>query len=430
MSPAFVLLLCLFIDLVGFGIILPILPFIVQSFGGGEMTGGLLFGIYAAMAALFGPLWGRLSDRIGRKRALMLTLFGAGVSYVLLGLAHSMVMVFVARGISGAMAGNVGVAMAAMADLSSNEGRTRAMGLIGVSFGLGFAAGPGLAAALASFSQTNALALSAFAAAILSFTACLLAFLRLPKHLRRPDTNTDTETGTATTPEAQQSAAPHSDEQIIRSKRFLAFLDSPRKTLLLMQFVVSSSAQSMVFSMTGFWANDVWNWNERQVGFLIMAVGLVIAALQAFVVSPLADRLGEVRTYLVALCCSIIGCLMVLLMPTILPVVLLAFPLMMGGMTLSFPVLNSLVSQRNEAHVQGAALGLANGFSAIGRVIGPTLGGGVMAAFGPRAPFMATMTFAFMGVVWALFEIRNGPKPRSGRRLAAPTLRQAKWRGL
>ncbi|GEQ97251.1 hypothetical protein JCM17844_08880 [Iodidimonas gelatinilytica] len=69
MSPAFVLLLCLFIDLVGFGIILPILPFIVQSFGGGEMTGGLLFGIYAAMAALFGPLWGRLSDRIGRKRA-------------------------------------------------------------------------------------------------------------------------------------------------------------------------------------------------------------------------------------------------------------------------------------------------------------------------------------------------------------------------
>ncbi|GEQ97250.1 hypothetical protein JCM17844_08870 [Iodidimonas gelatinilytica] len=360
----------------------------------------------------------------------MLTLFGAGVSYVLLGLAHSMVMVFVARGISGAMAGNVGVAMAAMADLSSNEGRTRAMGLIGVSFGLGFAAGPGLAAALASFSQTNALALSAFAAAILSFTACLLAFLRLPKHLRRPDTNTDTETGTATTPEAQQSAAPHSDEQIIRSKRFLAFLDSPRKTLLLMQFVVSSSAQSMVFSMTGFWANDVWNWNERQVGFLIMAVGLVIAALQAFVVSPLADRLGEVRTYLVALCCSIIGCLMVLLMPTILPVVLLAFPLMMGGMTLSFPVLNSLVSQRNEAHVQGAALGLANGFSAIGRVIGPTLGGGLMAAFGPRAPFMATMTFAFMGVVWALFEIRNGPKPRSGRRLAAPTLRQAKWRGL
>ncbi len=400
MSPAFVLLLCLFIDLVGFGIILPILPFIVQSFGGGEMTGGLLFGIYAGMAALSGPLWGRLSDRIGRKRALMMTLVGAGISYVVLGLAHSLLMVFIARALSGAMAGNVGVVMAAMADLTPNEGRTKAMSMIGVSFGLGFAAGPGLAALVASFAGADALALSAFAAAALSFTASILALTRLPSDSARHES-------------AHADSFRQDDEQRIRSRRFLDFLRGPEKGLLMLQFVIASAAQSMIFAMSGFWANAVWGWNERQVGFLMMSVGLVVAFLQAFVVARLADRYGEIRTYMIALSASIAGCIMVLTLPQHLIAVLIAFPLMMGGLTLYFPVLNSLVSQRNAAHVQGAALGLANGFSAIGRVIGPTLGGGLMMLYGPKAPFFAAMGFTSLGVLWAIREIRRVPRAPS-----------------
>lgn len=395
MSPATVLLLALFIDIVGFGIVVPILPFIVQSMGGGEFEGGLLFAVYAVMAAIFGPLWGRLSDRIGRKRTLMLTLFGAAVSYVALGLASSLATVFAARALSGAMAGNVGVAVAAMADLSSTEQRTRALGLIGVSFGLGFAVGPGLAAALSTLAGAQALSLAGFAAAGLSALAFLFTWVRLPE--------------TRPAPPPGDGAAP------IPSLR--SFLDRPDRIALVLQFAIAAGVQTMVFSMLGFWTEAVRGWSEREVGLLMVGVGLLIATLQGLVVGPLAARFGEVRTYAGALGCGLAGCLVIVAWPESRLTVLFAFPLMMGGMTLTFPVLNSLVSRRHAASVQGTALGLANGFASLGRVAGPTLGGLVMARYGPGAPFMAATLVLLPGLLWAAIEVR---KARPGRRESTP----------
>lgn len=401
MNPIAVLLLCLFIDLVGFGIILPILPFIVQSFGGGELMGGLLFASYSLTAAFAGPLWGRLSDRIGRKRALMLTLAGASLSYVALGLAHTVLMIFLARAFSGAMAGNVGVVMAAMADLTSERQRTRAMGLIGVSFGLGFATGPGIAAVMATFAGADALAFSAYAAALLSLSAFILAAMTLP-----PMTAPLPQTGGA----LAASAIPG----------FRSFVDSPQKAGLMLQFVLYATIQSMVFAMSGFWASDIWGWNERQVGFLMTGVGVVVAALQGFVVAPLAERIGEIRTYLIALLSSISGSLLLVFLGSHLFATLLAFPLMMGGMTLAYPVLNSIVSRRHQSHVQGAALGLANGFSSTGRVVGPMLGGWLMVGMGSSSPFIASLALAMLGVLWVAGEIRAGRGRISYRSPAPP----------
>lgn len=395
MSPIAVLLLCLFIDLVGFGIILPILPFIVQSLGGGEMMGGLLFATYSFAAAFAGPLWGRLSDRIGRRPALMLTLGGAALSYVALGLAHSILMIFLARAMSGAMAGNVGIVMAAMADLTESRERTRAMGLIGMSFGLGFATGPGIAAIMASFAGVHALAFSAFAAAALSLSALLLAALSLPD-IRPQDEDDGTD-------DAADAGTPS----------FLSFIDSPRKLGLMLQFVLYATIQSMVFAMSGFWAAHVWQWGEREVGFLMAGVGLLIASLQGFLVAPLAERFGETRTYLIALVASLSGSLLLIVAGArSVLVMFLAFPLMMGGMTLAYPVLNSLLSRRHRARVQGAALGLANGFSASGRVAGPLLGGWLMTSKGPSAPFYASLALAILGLFWVLGELRAGRPSR------------------
>lgn len=394
MSPTAVLLLCLFIDLVGFGIVVPILPFIVQAYGGGELAGGLLFAVYSGMAALCGPFWGRLSDRIGRRKALVATLLGASVCYVLLGLADSLALVFVARALSGAMAGNVGVVMAAMADLTSVERRTRAMSFIGVSFGLGFAAGPGLAAFLSGLSGANALSLAAFAAAGLSLTAAALAWKRLP--------------AMAAPKAAPKAAGAEAAGEPGATAALRLFMDSPEKLTLLLQFVISAGTQSLVFSMAGFWANQVLGWGEREVGLLMMGVGLVVAVMQGVFVARLADRFGEVGTYLVGLAINIAGAVLILAFPTFLPAILLAFPLMLGGMTLAFPVLNSLMSQRNPAHLQGSALGLANGFSAGGRVIGPTMGGAFMAAYGPGTPFVIVVLASAAGLFWVLSEFRGG----------------------
>lgn len=388
MSPATILLLALFIDIVGFGIVVPILPFLVESMGGGAFEGGLLFAVYALMAAIFGPLWGRLSDRIGRKRTLMLTLFGAVVSYIALGLADSLATVFAARALSGMMAGNVGVAVAAMADLSSTEQRTRALGLIGVSFGLGFAVGPGLAAALSAFAGARALSLAGFAAAGLSGLAFLFTWARLPE--TRPAAASD---GGAPAPSLR------------------SFLDRPDRIALVLQFSIAAGVQTMVFSMLGFWTEAVRGWSEREVGLLMIGVGLLIAALQGLVVGPLAARFGEVRTYAGALGCGLAGCLVIVAWPESRLTVLLAFPLTMGGMTLTFPVLNSLVSRRHSASVQGTALGLANGFASLGRIAGPTLAGLAMARHGPGAPFIAAIFVLLPGLLWAAFEIRKS-RPR------------------
>lgn len=396
MSPAFVLLLALFIDIVGFGIVVPILPFLVESMGGGAFEGGLLFAVYAVMAAIFGPLWGRLSDRIGRKRTLMLTLLGAAVSYVALGLADSLAMVFAARALSGMMAGNVGVAVAAMADLSSAAQRTRALGLIGVSFGLGFAVGPGLAAVLSALVGAQALSLAGFAAAGLSGLAFLFTWARLPETRPTPPAGAGT--------------------PMVATPSIRSFLDRPDKVGLVLQFAIASGVQTMVFSMLGFWTEAVRGWSEREVGLLMVGIGLLIATLQGLVVGPLAARIGEVRTYAGAIGCGLAGCLAIIAWPESRLTVLLAFPVMMGGMTLTFPVLNSLVSRRHAASVQGTALGLANGFASLGRVAGPTLGGLLMAHFGAGTPFLAAIFVLVPGLLWAAIEVRSGRERPLSRR--------------
>ncbi len=138
------LLFTVFIDLVGFGMIFPILPFLAQGFGAGAVEITLLISIHSALQIVSAPLWGRFSDRFGRKRVLLVTLAGGGLGYLWFGLAGSLTGLFLARGFSGAMAGNIAVAQAYLADLTRPEERTAAMSKIGVPFGLAFAVGPGL----------------------------------------------------------------------------------------------------------------------------------------------------------------------------------------------------------------------------------------------------------------------------------------------
>lgn len=146
-----VIIFAVFIDLLGFGIIIPILPFLTLKYGGDAFIGAALMSIYSLATFAAGPIWGRLSDRIGRRPALAATFFGSTIAYIMLAMSDSLVMLFVARAMSGMMAGNVGIAMAAMADLTDEKNRGRAMGLIGASFGLGFAFGPSLVACWAAW---------------------------------------------------------------------------------------------------------------------------------------------------------------------------------------------------------------------------------------------------------------------------------------
>ena len=180
----FILFLIVFIDLLGFGIIIPLLPFFGEHFNASPAMIGFLMASYSLTQFIAAPFWGRASDRIGRRPILLITLTGAAASYVLLGFSSSLLMLFVARGLGGFMAGNISTAFAYVADITTPENRTKGMGVIGAAFGLGFIAGPAIGGILAGPDPLNAyFRTPALAAAALSCVALTMAFFLLKESL-------------------------------------------------------------------------------------------------------------------------------------------------------------------------------------------------------------------------------------------------------
>ena len=179
-----ILFLIVFIDLVGFGIIIPLLPFFAEHYAASPAMVGFLLASYSLTQFIAAPFWGRISDRFGRRPVLLITLFGAAVSYVLLGVSNSLFMLFIARGLGGFMAGNISAAFAYVADVTTPENRSRGMGAIGAAFGSGFIAGPAIGGILAGPDPINAdFRTPALAAAGLSAIALVMAFFILKESL-------------------------------------------------------------------------------------------------------------------------------------------------------------------------------------------------------------------------------------------------------
>src|SRR5580700_89560 len=176
-----ILFLIVFVDLVGFGLIIPLLPFYAERFGASPQQVTILMAVYSLMAMLAAPVWGRLSDRIGRRPVLMASMLAAALAYLWLGLASALWMLFAARAFAGACAGNIAAAQAYIADVTPPERRARGMGMIGAAFGLGFIIGPALGGALAGNDLATAdLRTPGLIAAALSAIACLGVIVLLP----------------------------------------------------------------------------------------------------------------------------------------------------------------------------------------------------------------------------------------------------------
>jgi DHA1 family tetracycline resistance protein-like MFS transporter len=372
-----VVFVTVFLDLVGFGIVIPLLPLYAQRFGAGPVAAAWLLSIYSLMQFLFAPWWGRLSDRVGRRPVLLVGIAGAALSYLAFGLAGSLAWLFVARAINGLMGANIGVAQAYIADVTPPEERARGMGMIGAAFGLGFIFGPAIGGFLSRWG-THAPFLGAAALAAANFA---LAWYRLPESLA---------------PEVRGAASARNAG--LRA-RLATVLDAPPRLrgLYATVFTVTTGIAGME-AMLALWAGRRWGLGFEQVGYGFAIVGVAVALAQGLMVGPLVKRIGERRAGMLGLALIAVGMAAVPLAPSI-PLVALAGIVFAIGQAASTPAVMAMISHQGGASEQGRILAASQSLSALARVLGPWMAGVAFAHIGLSAPYAAGAALACVALV-------------------------------
>jgi DHA1 family tetracycline resistance protein-like MFS transporter len=362
-SILFVVFLTVFIDLLGFGIVIPLLPLYAERYRPTPLQFGLLMCSYSAMQFLFAPVLGRLSDRFGRRPVLLVSLAGTVAGYLLFAFARSLSVLFASRLLDGMTGGNVGTAQAVIADSTGPEERAKGMGLVGMAFGLGFIFGP----AIAGFAVKAGESVPGLVAAGLSFVAFLWALLALPE--TRPE-------GAALRP--------------LRLLSFVALQRAFRRAdigaLLVLSFVTTTAFASFESTFAQFLSGS-FSATPSTVAWFFVFVGVCIALVQGLLVRRLAPLLGEARLIVIGALCLVAG-FFALLLVTSVPGVLFAIVLMAVGTGLLTPSMASLVSRRTPAEEQGETLGAFQSMASLGRVAGPFWGENVYLRFGARGPHL------------------------------------------
>lgn len=374
------------IDLIGFGIVIPILPFLSPTLGADKMDIAYIVAVYAVCAGLSGPFWGRLSDRIGRKPVIIICLAGGALSYVMLGLASSLWMIYLARAFAGIMAGNLGVASAMMADITSPEQRARGMGLIGAAFGLGIVLGPVLGGILSG--EDGGYTLPCIVAGLMSVLAIFAALIFLPESLNR------------------DRRAANRREQLSDSRLNLyQLLRQTRSRLITLQFVFHSLAVSSITYLFPLWAGDTLGWSAREVGIMFGIQGAIMVLFQGGLIGPLTRLIGEWRLLCICIMAFLVGLVSAAYAQTMVAMVGSMYVAMTGA-TMCMPLLNTIVSHRTPAGYRGRLLGTTSAASSWGRVAGPLIAGVNLGVFGYGGAYLGSAVVVLLYLAWALREYR------------------------
>ena len=348
----FILLFVLFVVMLGYGMITPLLPFYIKNMGAGGMEIGLLVASYSVMRMVCGPVWGGLSDRIGRKPVLLIGILGYAITMLWFGLATRLWMLFAARILAGILSSATApTTMAFVSDSTPEEERGGGMGMLGAASGVGGILGPVLGGLLGG----EAIAVPFFIAAGLSLLSLLLAWGFLPESL--PE-------------KARQPAKPGTAFLALRG--WLEAIRSPVGPLFNLTFI-STSGLMIFASVFGLYALERFNYGPQEVGVMMMVLGLVSALAQGVLAGPLTRRWGDAAVLKASLLASVAGFGLLLLADSYLTVLLTTAFLGLAS-ALQIPSLMSLTSKHADIP-PGIAMGLSNAFISLGRIVGPLLGG-------------------------------------------------------
>ena len=363
------------LDLIGFGIVFPILPIYAHRFGADAVSATGMVAAFSAAQLVFAPVWGRLSDRVGRKPVLIVSLLGTAVGSLVTGLAGSVAILYLGRVIDGASGGSVAVAQAAVADIAPPDQRARLLGLVGAAFGVGFVAGPALGA-LAALGGPR---VPFLVAAVIAAANALVASRRLPE--TNPAFGQKVVPGADFLTESEgnpRQRRPIFDRQAWRAERVLP--------IVAISFL-SLSAFSAFEATFPFFGEVRLHFGEVSTAATFAAIGLPLLLVQARLIGPAVDRLGERTVVVIGLACNAAG---LVLLAGVHHVATLVPPmaLLVVGQGLASPTLSSMVAGRAGSHRRGAVLGVQQAAGGLARVVGPVAGGLLFKHVGVPAPYL------------------------------------------
>jgi len=354
-SPLLVIFITVFIDLVGFGIVIPVLPFYAEGtkFGATPSQVGLLFASYSVMQFIFAPVLGRLSDKYGRRPVLLVSLMGTASGFLILGFANTLCLLFVGRIIDGISGGNISTAQAYIADVTTKEDRAKGMGLIGAAFGLGFVFGPAIGGILSRWGIN----VPFLFAGVLALLNAVLLFFVLP------------ETVTRDHPARVSAASGRGWNQLV------AALRKPALASVMTIYFLGIVAFSIMTASFSLFMMFRLGYDAFHNGWIFAFVGVISAIVQGGLIGRLVKKFGEPLLVIVG---ALLVAASLVLVPFVTPLTRIAVFLLIGaatsiGQALLAPSLSSLASKSTSAAQQGSVLGVMQSVASLARAVGPSL---------------------------------------------------------
>jgi len=343
--------LTILLSTIGFGVCIPILPIYAERFGATELQNGLLVGVFSLVMFFSAPLWGKLSDRVGRRPVLIFSILGSAVGYFIMGWAGSLLWLFISRIIDGASGGNVATAQAYIADISTPEERSKAMGLIGAAFGLGFIIGPAIGGILSAKVGPNA---PFHLVGVLCLINALLVYTSLPESLpveRRRQ------------PGARQPLS-----------EMLKHADGPLYLTVAASYFVCLAAFSIMTAIFALFAQKRFGMDELAVGYVMAAIGVVGVIMQGGLIRRMLPKYGEVKLARAGIVSLFVSFALLPLVGSLGALYAVSCLIAVGN-SLVQPTLTGLASRSVDSAWQGRAMGFLQGAASLGRGLGPIVGG-------------------------------------------------------
>jgi multidrug resistance protein len=388
-KPLTVLFVTIFLDLVAFGIVIPILPLYSNELGASGFMIGVIAASFSFMQFFFAPFWGNLSDRIGRRPVLLMSIAVIGVSYLIFAQANTIIVLLLSRMLAGIGAANISTANAFISDITPPENRSKNFGIVGAAFGLGFIFGP----PLGGFLKDNfGIEWVGYVSAGLAAINFCLAYLLLPESLKEPNYN--------------NSLIPNPFAEI---KQML-----PRHAI--MSFLFSNFIFISAFSMMHITASLLWQekykLSEAEIGYVFAFIGIAVALVQGTLIGPLNKWIGARRLFISGSLLMAIGLLAMPFVPVALfiPLELLALLIIALGNGFFTPTVSSLISQQAHAKEQGMVMGLLQSVGSLSRVVGP-IAGGTLYGIHYTLPYVTAAVMMLGVLVLAYFIVKKHLSP-------------------